>query len=277
VIVFLSWSGGRARRVAEGLRRWLPDVVAGARPWMSDHDLLPGQRIGAEVSSAMDRADCGVLVLTRENTDASASWWIPFEAGYLRASARSGSPLRVIPLLVDGLTAGQMPDAVRQFAALDLDRQGMAQLVLRIDAVLASPQGAPAVREAFERHWPPLEQSLELGSERGLTPGPAPTATSRPPAEGTPVPFERQEAAALSEVLGDLLASHGHDRPQVDISVRERSIDVALRQSPDALLASVLRRLVVRRRVTIEVAWPHGDGSGREEQATFEPSRPRQE
>jgi hypothetical protein len=263
MIVFLSWSQARARRVAETLSRWLPDVVAGARPWMSDRDLRPGERIGAEVSSAMDGADCGVLVLTRDNTSPAASWWLPFEAGYLRASARSGSALRVIPLLVDGLPAGDVPDALRQFAALDLDRAGVLQLVLRLNGALPTPQDEATVRVAFDRHWPRLERALDLAPD-GWAPQPQPQPQPRPR-------LERQEAATVVEDIHDLLTADGHLRPFIHVLRTERSIDVALSRHAGGELTSALRRLVERHRVTVELSWPSDDGTGAVHRTAFRP------
>ena len=42
--VFISWSGERSKLLAREVVWWLPRVLSGIRPWMSDKDIPKGQR-----------------------------------------------------------------------------------------------------------------------------------------------------------------------------------------------------------------------------------------
>jgi hypothetical protein len=59
--VFLSWSGLRGRRVAEGFRAWLPDVLHKVEPWLSTEDIDPGVRWNANLAAQLEESRFGVI------------------------------------------------------------------------------------------------------------------------------------------------------------------------------------------------------------------------
>ncbi len=93
--IFISWSGERSEALAKALREWFPLVLHYANPWLSQSDILAGERGGVEIAKELDNSQCGVICLTRENLTSS---WVLFEAGALSKSMEHG---RVIPLLLD--------------------------------------------------------------------------------------------------------------------------------------------------------------------------------
>jgi hypothetical protein len=240
--LFLSWSRRRARDVAVGLHGWLPLVVPGVRPWVSTDDLAPGQRIGAEVSTALADADCGIVILTPDNTGPTSSWWIPYEAGYLRALGRHPGAVGAIPLLVDGLTPGEVPDPLRQFAALAFDEEDMLRLVVRLARALPSPRSEASVSADFGRHWPRLERDLL----RGVAPRP-----------------HRQDAELLSVTLNDLLAKHGQTPPRVEIKWSRRMVRLDVPRPCDGALLRDLADIAEHHQVTVDLTCPGDEDGGR--------------
>ncbi len=90
--VFLCWSGGRSRAVAEALKDWLPDAVPGVDPLLSV-DIEKGARWSAEVAKELEESKVGVICLTPERPDRG------------RVRARGEAPLPEGPAPVGGLQA----------------------------------------------------------------------------------------------------------------------------------------------------------------------------
>ena len=54
VKVFISWSGAASRQIAKLLGNYLPDVLQSVEPWMSEQDILAGERWGKELDKELD-------------------------------------------------------------------------------------------------------------------------------------------------------------------------------------------------------------------------------
>src|ERR1700693_4208133 len=93
--IFLSWGGERSKVVGAALRDLLPEVLQDIEIWMSENDIMPGQRWGHELAATLEECEVGVVCLTKENL---SSPWILFEAGCL---AKSVTASRVIPYILD--------------------------------------------------------------------------------------------------------------------------------------------------------------------------------
>lgn len=109
--IFVSWSGGRSRAVAEALRDWLPLVLPDADPWMSASDIHPGVKGLPEISEVLNNSNLGIICLTRENITAP---WILFEAGALSKTLRESL---VCPYLLD-LVPTDVKGPLAQFQAV---------------------------------------------------------------------------------------------------------------------------------------------------------------
>ena len=81
--VFISWSGPRSRAVAVALKDWLPLVLEGVDPWVSDKDISAGERWAQSVAGELESANFGIICITPENLNAD---WILFESGALSKS-----------------------------------------------------------------------------------------------------------------------------------------------------------------------------------------------
>lgn len=152
--VFLSWSGDRSRAVADALRTWLPRVIQGIRPWMSDADIGAGARWLAEVSTMLDATGIGVVCITPENV---SSPWLNFEAGAL---SKVLDQSRVCPVAL-GMSPGQVSGPLSQFQAVTLDKPGLLKVLATLNRTLdekALPEGE--LIEIYEVWWPKLEEKL---------------------------------------------------------------------------------------------------------------------
>jgi hypothetical protein len=150
--VFISWSGERSRRAAEGLATWLPKVDKRFKPWMSQQDIQAGDRWNEILERNLADADVGVVCLTPENVERP---WLLFEAGAL--SNALGKTTRVIPYLLFDLTVNQLPQPFEQFHASRADFDGTFSLVR---ALRLKPWSDELLRKSFERQWPMLDTVL---------------------------------------------------------------------------------------------------------------------
>lgn len=152
--VFLSWSGKRSRAVATALRDWIPDVLQFVDPWMSDLDIYAGQRWASVIGQVLEETSFGILCITEENRTAP---WLLFEAGALSKTVAEAS---VIPLLLDVSFSDINNGPLGQFQAKKLDKQGIHQLIVAINAQLGDPITSTRLSRLFERSWPDLEEKL---------------------------------------------------------------------------------------------------------------------
>lgn len=153
--VFISWSGERSRQIADALRNWLPDVIQGVRPWMSDEDISPGSRWLNELSEVLNRTRIGILCVTPENQH---NPWLQFEAGAL---SRTVAQTFVCPLLFD-MTPEQLTGPLTQFQANGFCLDGVGKVVAAVNRELGE-RGLDAcqLERVLNVWWPKLNEKLE--------------------------------------------------------------------------------------------------------------------
>jgi hypothetical protein len=228
--VFISWSGERAKAVAEALHTWLPDVLAHrVTAFVSSEDIAKGDRGLTKIAEELESAHFGIVVVTAENQNTP---WINFEAGALGKSLVDG---KVAPLLV-GLSNLQLTGPLRQFQNTDAaDKRAMFDLVKSINAAHPSePLHLRTMETLFNSMWDPFADQLEKALASDTTAAPA---------------HERAEADVLNELvetvrsiqrdLGSLMsqqpASHqraslwasdipGKARVSIDLQLAEQSV-----------------------------------------------------
>jgi len=170
--VFISWSGGTSRAVAEALHWWLPRVIQGVRPFVSAKDIDKGANWTVELARELEDAAFGIICLTPDNL---TSPWLHYEAGAITRSVDS----RVCPLLY-GLKNEQVPPPLSQLQLTSLDRQDVLQMMTAMNTTAGNPLQPDDLRDAVEIWWPQLEEKL---TAIAVTPphGPLPTAEPQAP------------------------------------------------------------------------------------------------
>lgn len=155
MLVFLSWSGDRSKRMAEALRTWLPDVIQSLEPWMSKVDIHAGARWLDEISGKLKEARAGIVCTTPENAEKP---WLLFEAGALAKTVKQSL---LCPYLLDLDAAALPPGPLTQFQAKRSNKEETLELVRSLNSEL----GDKALEEgtlvrAFDRCWPELKSAL---------------------------------------------------------------------------------------------------------------------
>lgn len=190
--IFLSWSGEASRDIALELKRWFETVFEDLRAWVSDTDIALGARSIPAIEESLDKSVGGILVLTVEN---QSSPWVNYEAGALSRQYQ-GREGRVIPLLVNATSMGELRSPLSNFQGQLLNQLGVERILRAIYGMLAKNEElAPARMRAY---WPELEGALEPLLERA--------SRSRPsePAISSEITELRDQLSRMERTVNDL-------------------------------------------------------------------------
>lgn len=189
--IFVSWSGGRSRVVAEMLSEWIKCVLQASQPWISTQHIDKGAIWFSEISDQLRDTSAGIVCLTQENKNKP---WILFETGAL---AKGLSANRVCTFLVD-LTATDIEDPLAQFNHTTPDRNSMWRLVNTLNSCLENGRlDERILKQVFDTYWPKFES--DFATALAATPQDAPT-----------VP--RSEDSILAEILANTRSLSGRVR-----------------------------------------------------------------
>jgi hypothetical protein len=65
--ILLTWSGLASHEIASFLHGWLPSVLPGIQPWISDEDIAKGKKWFPELMGQLSRANTSITVITPDN------------------------------------------------------------------------------------------------------------------------------------------------------------------------------------------------------------------
>src|ERR1700722_11289958 len=101
---FISWSGkdSESHKVAIALRSWLPLLIQGCEPWISDKDIGAGQLWTSQLYTQLNKHSIGIICVTKDNQE---NPWLNFEVGAptKQLNPHNTDQSRVCPLLI-GMT-----------------------------------------------------------------------------------------------------------------------------------------------------------------------------
>jgi len=165
--VFITWSGERAKNIAEALHEWLPNVIQSVEPWMSKKDIMPGASWQAELNKELDQTDFGIVVLTPENLDAP---WVYYEAGAL-AKKVGENRRKVCPYLVDISENTEVTGPLAQFQSTLANQTETLELLKAINRATERKLEDTRLEDAFKLYWPRLEKVISGLSVPSTKPG----------------------------------------------------------------------------------------------------------
>lgn len=172
--IFICWSDNRSQLLANALRTHLPKFIpglgqdAGATNLFISEDIAKGTRWFDAVEQQLDRADAGLVCVTRE---ALQSGWIHFEAGALARAVRKkkrqgrgeGGTLYTYLL---GVEPEELRGPLAEFQSTSFEREDTKKLCAAI--VTSMNNGVPEWEPDFEKSWPDFEAAV-----KGIGPLPA--------------------------------------------------------------------------------------------------------
>ena len=208
--VFISWSGEDSRRVADLLRKYIPCIIQGIKPFMSQHDLSSGSRWSEQLCRELEYANFGIICLTPNNLE---NPWILFEAGALTKHLEG----RACCLLSRGLSQTDVSGPLSQFQNRIFSRAEFQKLVFDMNALLDNRLETASLQKTIDKWWPDLEEEV--------------TAALRDPNLAAPAEHKRDQSDLLEELL---------------LRVRQIQRVLEVGQAPESvedLLGSSLRKL----------------------------------
>ncbi|APG27273.1 hypothetical protein A7E78_05105 [Syntrophotalea acetylenivorans] len=156
--VFLSWSGQRARALAEVLRDWLPEVLQAVQPWLSPEDIPLGPHWASEIAHRLENADAGIICLTQENVHPR---WLRFEAEALSSSLTA--PLSIYAL---DLIPADIGGPLSPFQCAIAKKESTYRLIDSLNTLSGKYMMTEEnLKRVFEIQWPVLEDLLRSVSE----------------------------------------------------------------------------------------------------------------
>lgn len=154
--ILLCWSKERSRRLARELHEWLPKVLPGIRPWMSELDLDKGKDWYDELHGFLAEARAAIVCVTPENV---RSPWIYYESGQI--AGRMATNL-VCPYLLEEQPSILSDGPLGRMQATKADKEDTLLLLKTLNRNLGERTVLePRLEENFEREWSSVSGTLE--------------------------------------------------------------------------------------------------------------------
>jgi hypothetical protein len=152
--LLISWSGDRSKHIALAFRQWLPTIIQGLKPWISDVDLQKGSEWNQMLTAELEETLFGLFCLTPESLSSS---WLLFEAG---AIAKKPGTKRVYTYLFD-LADTDVPWPLAQFQSTRPTKEDTLKMLSNMNKHLKEPLEPSVLDTTFNRGWPELEGHLK--------------------------------------------------------------------------------------------------------------------
>lgn len=152
--VLISWSKPKSRKVASAIYEWLPTVLPGLKPWMSDKDIDKGKEWFGELQGLLAVAKLCIVCVTEQNV---RSPWLYYETGAI-APKQGGA--WVCPYLV-GVNASILADGpLGKFQCTESTKEDTLLLIKSLNNALAVPHDNNLIAGNYSGKWAALEGQL---------------------------------------------------------------------------------------------------------------------
>lgn len=151
--VFLSWSGLRAKAMADALHGWLPLVIQSVVPFFSDKDIEAGGFWSDAIKKNLVTTNFAIICFTPENARAP---WLNYEAGALSTRLEGGTA----PWLLDGKPEALEAGPLSLLMAKSADEDGTLHLLTSLNSRLPTPLKPEILSATFQTYWPKLRDKL---------------------------------------------------------------------------------------------------------------------
>ena len=154
--VLISWSKAQSQEIASVFHGWIPKVLPGVNPWMSNWDVGKGKEWFSELHGLLAGAKLCIICVTRENV---RSPWLYYEAG---AIAGKGENVRVCPYLIDVDVRMLSDGPLGKFQCMTATKNDTLSLISSLNKVLDDTRrhNEQILAGNFETQWPGFEAEL---------------------------------------------------------------------------------------------------------------------
>jgi hypothetical protein len=163
--ILLCWSKERSKLVARALHEWLPKVLPGVKPWMSELDLEKGKDWFDQLHDFFAEARAAIVCITPENV---RSPWIYYESGQIAGRLETNL---VCPYLLEEQPSILSDGPLGRIQATKAEKEDTLRLLRTLNKHL----GGKAIRESdldvnFEREWSSIAGTLRRVAEMRAEP-----------------------------------------------------------------------------------------------------------
>lgn len=158
MLVFISWSGDKSKKVALELKKFIKITLQGVIPWISE-DIEKGTRWSEAISDKLEESKFGIACLTQDNLN---SEWLNFESGAIAKNKKANLWTYLIDVEYTNITG-----PLSQFQhTISSSREDVLILIKTIRNKLkeTGSDGAPEdeqLEQYFDKFWDDFIKEIE--------------------------------------------------------------------------------------------------------------------
>ena len=154
--VLLTWSGEVSHELATFFHGWLPGVLPGINPWISDEDIAKGQKWFPTLMDQLAKTHVSLTFVTPGNV---RSPWIYYEVGVIAAKLETGI---VCPYLIGVEDRFVKDTPLGQFQWTKATKDDTWKLIKSINTKLADRRHDEQVLQGnFNTQWTKLKRTID--------------------------------------------------------------------------------------------------------------------
>ena len=154
--ILLTWSGTASHEIASFFHGWLPSVLPGIQPWISDEDIAKGKKWFPELMGQLSKTNISITFITPENV---RSPWIYYEVGVIAAKMDEG----IICAYLTGVDHTHVKDTpLGQFQWTESNKGDTWKLIRSINRQLEDKVHNSQLLEGnFSTQWAKLKRQID--------------------------------------------------------------------------------------------------------------------
>jgi TIR domain len=157
--ILISWSNRHSHELAKVLADWLPRVIPGVQPWLSERDIDKGSDWFEQLNAELRAARHCIICVTPENI---GSPWLYYEAGAVKMrSSLSGNAL-VCPYLLGVEPSSLSGTPLSQLQCTTASEDETWRLIRTLNRRSDTASGEGLLRGNFQHCWPELQGKIQI-------------------------------------------------------------------------------------------------------------------